>query len=213
MRSRASCRTKGTSCPGGACARPSTYWPPSPHLVEAMKTIRRKAFVILDGTLLQIGPIAADTRIPRKPARHPGRHVQRGHLRFTRHLPRADAIAPGSSGGPQISPADVGNRSHHPSTSRGRGRPMRQSSRPALHMAPSPERTLVNTTIGQNGTGPKGKRVFPESAIGVQELKWRAHAIAIFRLAQKPPLGCNAVQLFGVTRQICRAGGSVPRPR
>jgi len=33
----------------------------APSLAEAMKTIRTKAFVILDGTLLPIDRIAADT--------------------------------------------------------------------------------------------------------------------------------------------------------
>jgi hypothetical protein len=33
----------------------------APSLVEAMKTIRDKAFVILDGTVLPIDRIAADT--------------------------------------------------------------------------------------------------------------------------------------------------------
>lgn len=45
----------------------------APTLTEAMATIRRKAFVILDGTLLPIDRIAADT--PYYPGKHK-RHDQ-----------------------------------------------------------------------------------------------------------------------------------------
>lgn len=44
----------------------------APTLTEAMKTIRTKAFVILDGTLLPIDRIAADTPY------HSGKHKRHG---------------------------------------------------------------------------------------------------------------------------------------
>lgn len=44
----------------------------APTLAEAMKTIRTKAFVILDGTLLPIGRIAADTSY------YSGKHERHG---------------------------------------------------------------------------------------------------------------------------------------
>lgn len=56
--------------------RPSRPWSPlAPSLAETMRTIRTKAFVILDGTLLPIDRIAADTPY------YSGKHKRHGHAR------------------------------------------------------------------------------------------------------------------------------------